>query len=157
MDIQVADELSQVFDRLESAEQNFKYNLENQIMNGYPIRIMDECKKKLLEAQGLGLPDATKYPKLHGYLAKLQTERLERDEAIKKHEEFMQSKEGLKIKAMAEISKLQCEIQCCNREQFNCENEARKYDEKAKEAKNKAESLYQKLTGAHIALTQLGE
>lgn len=157
MDIETADQLSLVLDQLESAESNFQYNLKNQIMDGRPIRIMDECKIKLQEAQSLGLPDASKYPKLHGYLAKLQTERLQKEEAIKKHEEFMQSKDGLKIKAMAEISKLQCEIQTCLREQLKCDNEARKYKEMAQDAKNKADLLYQKLTGAHIALTQLVE
>jgi predicted nucleic acid-binding Zn-ribbon protein len=157
MDVQLADEFSKALISLEAAKEKFDYNLKNGIMDAMPVRIMDECKKKLSEADGKGLPDASKYPKLHGYLAKIEAERLEMNEMLKRHEDFMQSKDGLKMKAMAEIGQIQMDIQGCLREKVKFEEEARKYNEKAHDAKSKSDLLYEKLTRAHFALAQLGD
>lgn len=150
MQHETAMSLNTVLDELRSAEHQFKYNMENQIMNGYPIRIMDECKEKLNNAVHLGLPDAKEFPELHAYLeekyAKIQKD-LERKRKI---QEFNESTEGKRQKALQHIEDIQKTIKECTVAETVNEREIVQREKKREELKEKSRQLYQQLTQAQI-------
>ena len=47
MDSETAKYFSRVLSDLKDAEVQFKFNQDNMIMNGYPIRVIDQCRDKL--------------------------------------------------------------------------------------------------------------
>lgn len=139
-----------VLDELRSAEASFRYNMEHQIMNGYPIRIMDECQAKLRDAALLELPDAEQFPELHAYLSKIHDKRAEERERVRKLKEYQESPEGKKEKAMKDLEKIQEEIKRCAQEETHYKKQGELYMKKAEECQARSKLLYQQLTEAHI-------
>lgn len=142
--------LNQTLENLRSAEASFRYNMEHQIMNGYPIRIMDECKEELNNAVHLGLPDAAEFPDLFAYFEVKHAKAQKELEKKRKQQEFEESKEGKRQKALQNIEKIQKEIKECTIQETKIERDMEWCRRRAEELKEKSRQLYQELTQAQI-------
>lgn len=150
MQRETALKLNQVLENLRSAEVSFRYNMENHIMNGYPIRIMDECTAKLNDTMHLGLPDAAEFPELYSYLEVKHAKAQKELEKKRKQQEFEESREGKRLRAKEKIDEIQKEIkQCTVLESLN-ESDLAKCKKRAEELKERSRWLYQELTQAQI-------
>lgn len=166
MSDEMAKSLNDVLSQLKSAEEQFQYCSENGIMNGYPIRVMKECKTKLEESLHYGLPHETIYPELHEYLstqyfkyqqAKTQKKikQMEKIEAEEKMKKFNESLEGKKAHIRDNISKIEKEIKLLTQEQHKLEQEASNLTMKAVNIGKKTQELYREITMAQISLLNL--
>lgn len=166
MDDATAKKLNDILSQLKSAEEQFKYCNDNGIMNGYPIRIIKECKQILQESLHSGLPNEDTYPELHVYLStkyvtfqqaetqkkKIQMEKIEADEKIKK---FNESPEGKKAHIKEKISKIEQEIKLMTQEQHKLQQEASSLTMKAAEIGKRTQDLYREITMAQISLLNM--
>lgn len=155
MQRETAIRLNQTLQNLRSAEESFRYNMEHQIMNGYPIRIMDECNKELNNAVHLGLPDAAEFPDLFAYFEVKHAKAQKELEIKRKQQEFEESKEGKKQKALQNIEKIQKEIKECTVQETKIERDMEWCRKRAEELKEKIGLLYQELTQAQISFIEL--
>lgn len=139
MDRNLADFLTKTLDELESADEQFRFNQENQIMNGYPIRIMDECKQKLEGCLAHALPDAATHPKLHAYMSGLRAAAEAKAEQQRKRDEHLQSPEGRREQRLKQIQVLQNALCGFERDHQTCQTEAANYVARAQNAKRSIE------------------
>lgn len=139
MDSETALYFSRVLSDLKDAEVQFKFNQDNTIMNGYPVRIMDECSQKLAGLAELKLPDAEAYPKLHAYMVELQAARDCKAEEQRKHNEYMQSPDGRREQRLKQIEELKTSLRLFERDHMTYQTEAANYITRAENAKRRME------------------
>lgn len=139
MNNQTANYYSEVLNSLADAEVQFKFNRDNLIMNGHPIRIMDQCREKLAGLLEHQLPDAVAYPKLHAYMVELQAARDANAEEQRKHNEYMQSPEGRREQRLKQIEELEVSLRGFERDHAFCQTEAANYITRAENAKKRIE------------------
>ena len=139
MDKEVAKHYSSVLRTLADAEVQFKFNQDNMIMNGYPIRIMDQCRDTLKALSDLPLPDAVAYPELHAYMAKMHAARDARAEEQRKREEYLRSPEGRRVERQKQIEELRVSLRDFERHYMVCVSEAANYTVKAENTKKRIE------------------
>jgi vancomycin resistance protein YoaR len=139
MNSETANYFSEVLESLADAEVQFKFNQDNMIMNGYPIRIIDQCREKLKRLEDLELPDAASHPKLHAYMARLHAARDARAEEQRKRNEYLQSPEGRRVERQKQIEELRGSLRDFERHYMVCVSEAANYTVKAENAKKRIE------------------
>lgn len=139
MDTQTANHYSSVLRTLADAEVQFKFNQDNMIMNGYPIRIMDQCRDILKALSDLPLPDVAAHPELHAYMARLYAARDARAEEQRKRDEYLQSPEGRRAERQKQIEELRGSLRDFERHHMVCVSEAANYTVKAENAKKRIE------------------
>ena len=139
MDKEVAIHYSSVLRTLADAEVQFKFNQDNMIMNGYPIRIMDQCRDTLKALSDLPLPDAVAHPELHAYMAKMHAARDARAEEQRKREEYLRSPEGRRVERQKQIEELRVSLRDFERHYMVCVSEAANYTVKAENTKKRIE------------------
>jgi hypothetical protein len=108
-------------------------------MNGYPIRIMDQCRDTLKALSDLPLPDAVAHPELHAYMAKMHAARDARAEEQRKREEYLRSPEGVREQRKQQIEELKVSLRGFEREHNFCQTEAANYVTRAENAKRRIE------------------
>jgi chromosome segregation ATPase len=139
MDTETANYFNSVLNSLADAEVQFKFNQDNMIMNGYPIRIMDQCREKLKGLEDLPLPDAVAHPELHAYMARLHAARDARAEELRKRNEYLQSPEGRRVERQKQIEELRGSLREVELHYMVCVSEAAKYTAKAENAQKRIE------------------
>lgn len=139
MNNETANYYSEVLKSLADAEVQFKFNRDNMIMNGYPIRIMEECREKLKRLSELPLPDAAAHPKLHAHMVEVHAARDARAEEQRKRNEYLQSPEGRREQRKQQIEELKVSLRGFEREHMFCQSEAANYITRAENAKKRCE------------------
>jgi hypothetical protein len=139
MNNETANYYSEVLNSLADAEVQFKFNRDNMIMNGYPIRIMEECREKLKRLSELPLPDAAAHPKLHAHMVEVHAARDARAEEQRKRNEYLQSPEGRREQRKQQIEELKVSLRGFEREHMFCQSEAANYVTRAENAKKRIE------------------
>jgi len=139
MDTQTANHYSSALRTLADAEVQFKFNQDNMIMNGYPIRIMDQCRDILKPLSDLPLPDAVAHPELHAYMVRLHAARDARAEELRKRDEYLQSPEGRREQRKQQIEELKVSLRGFERDHMFCQTEAANYVTRAENAKRRIE------------------
>jgi len=139
MDNDTAKHYSSALRTLADAEVQFKFNQDNMIMNGYPIRIIDQCRDILKPLSDLPLPDAAAHPKLHAYMAKLHAARDARAEEQRKRNEYLLSPEGRREQRLKQIEELKVSLRGFERDHQTYQTEAANYITRAENAKKRIE------------------
>lgn len=139
MDNDTANHYSSALRTLADAEVQFKFNQDNMIMNGYPIRIIDQCRDILKPLSDLPLPDAAAHPELHAYMAKLHAARDARAEEQRKRNEYLLSPEGRRVERQKQIEELNASLRDSERHYMVCVSEAANFTAKAENTKKRME------------------
>lgn len=141
-----ANSFTTILDSLQSAEEMFIYNRANQIMNGYPIRIMDECKRKLKEVLMFDPPDSNAYPKLYQYMIDIKALEEEKRIQLQQKEDYKKSAEGIKEEQDREVSRL-CSLIISLEQKFQYSSkQAKSYERESIELLSKIGEAKQKLS-----------
>ncbi len=139
MDNETANYYSNVLRSLADAEVQFKFNQDNLVMNGCPLRIIDKCRDILKALSDLPLPDVAAHPELHAYMAKLHAARDARAEELRKRDEYLQSPECRREQRLTQIEELKVSLRDFERHHMVCVSEAANYTVKAENAKKRIE------------------
>lgn len=132
---------TEVIAKLDCAKQQFDYCKENQIMNGHPIRVMEECKVKLQNLVRFKVPDVLEYPEIHQYMKSVEPHL----EKLKQQEEYEKSPEGQKSKKLKEIEHITNMIASMEQSERYYINQMKHYEWKAKKCVSDSNSLKSKL------------
>jgi len=144
-----AQELNNVLSEMRKFERQYNYCLSEGRMNGYPIRMMDECKKQLQNSVHFGLPDPAAFPELHAYMQPLYTAWLAAAEAQRQKEELEKSPLA---KTRAAMLLLQRNIAESEQRKRDYEAEAERMSRKAAKEQELQQEMYQELTRLQISL-----
>jgi len=141
---------SNVLNQLRTAENEYQYNRDKLIMDGRPVRVINECKSRLKNILDHPLPEKELYPELHAYMveqreiadAKAMENRKIADakaEEERKLNEYMMSPEGMRKQRKKKIKELETSLRGFEREHEHCQSEATNYVLRATNAKQSIE------------------
>ena len=144
-----AQELNKVLSQMREFERQYHVCLQRGQMNGYPIRMMDECKQQLKNSVHFGLPDPAAFPELHAHMQPLYTAWLAAAEAQRQKEELEKSPLAITRAAML---LLQRNIAESEQRKRDYEAEAERMSRKAAKEQELQQEMYQELTRLQISL-----
>lgn len=134
--------------RLDAAKMQFEYCKENQIMNGHPIRVMEECKIKLQNLVHFKIPDVSEYPEIHDYMKSMAP-------CLKKIDKHENSLEEKQAKQRQEIEHLRNMIASMEQSEQYYISQMKHYEWKAKKCVSDSNSLKTKLFELQFADLEL--